>query len=192
MSFQDSAILLLFGQVITVVVVIITNNLNRRHSQKLLETELQMRKRIEHLEAQLTKLYAPIYALLSINSELLGLTYDPTGNQPAKKVPDDLWKDLRDNIVKPNNQAIVEILKSNFHLLEGTAIPKPVIDFIVHAEVWLRRDKFKLDRDNYLSSFAFPPEFANYIMKTTKNLKEEHQNLVARVDIDDKRKSKRA
>jgi hypothetical protein len=177
MSLRDSAVLLLTGQAITVMVLIITNYINRHQSQVLLETELQVRKRIEHLEAQLTNLYGPIYALVSVNAALVQLVYSPTGTLP-RKVPENLWSDLRDKIIKPNNQSMVEVLERNFHLMKGIAIPDCVIDFIVHAEVWKRRDQYKLNLDEYVDCFAFPVEFAKYIKATTNQLKKEHQDLV--------------
>ncbi len=180
MDFQAQIILLISGQILTLLVLLATNYLNRRHSQQLLEGQLQTLKRVEHLQEQITKFYGPIHTLLCVNQAVLKVRFDPETKSFTKKVPDELWHDLRDNILIPNNLTIVEIIKSNFHLIEGAEIPTSIISFIIHAEVWARRHKHGFDKMDYLDSFGFPAEFVEYIRKTTEITKREYDALVER------------
>lgn len=104
----------------------------------------------------------------------------PDTKQYTKKVPQELWRGLRDNILIPNNEAIVKIIKSNFHLVEGAEMPQHIITFIVHAEVWTRQEKYGMEQREYLNQFGFPADFQEYILETTNQLKAEYNLLVAR------------
>ena len=179
-NLQNQLTLLIVGQIVTVLILLITNYINRRHASTLLEQEIQTRKRIDHFEQQLTKFYGPIYTILSMNKALLQARFDPETESYTKKVPDDLWRDLRDKIIIPNNQAIVEIIKNNFHLIEGIDIPPHIISFLVHAEVWPLSHKHEFSQEKYFENFRFPPEFMDYIQQTTETLKKEHHTLLER------------
>lgn len=180
MDLQSQIGLLIIGQALTILAVLVTNYLNLRNNNRLLENELQIRKRVENLQEQLTRFYGPIYALLRINDAVLRIRYDPDTNQYTDKVPKELWIDIRDSVVVPNNKAMVEIIKGNFHLVEGNDIPLSVIEFIVHAEVWPRQAQYGMEQQEYFKQFCFPMEFKEYIYQTTNQLKEEYNLLVVR------------
>jgi hypothetical protein len=179
MESQLQIILVIIAQVFTLAAVFFTSYLNRRNSAQLIEQELCTRKRAEYLEEQLFKLYGPISILLHMNKALLKLRFNPETNSYSNAVPDTLWQDVRDNVIRPNNFRIVRLLKKNFHLLEGSEIPDSVMRFIVHAEVFALQHKHNLANDTYLRDFRFPVEFERYILSTTGRLKKEYLGLMA-------------
>lgn len=179
MEIQLQVILLIVTQVCTLAAVFFTSWLNRRNSAQLIEQELCTRKRAEYLEEQLFKLYGPISILLHMNKALLKLRFNPETNSYSNAVPETLWQDVRDNVIRPNNFRIVRLLKKNFHLLEGSEIPDSVMRFIVHAEVFALQHKHNLANDAYLRDFRFPVEFEHYILSTTGQLKKEYLRLMA-------------
>ena len=130
------------------------------------------------MEKQLNEFYSPIYSLLKINNEIIKTKWDPKTRKFTKTVPEKIWKDLRDNVLIPNNRVIVEILKKNIHLIEGTDIPECVSSFIVHAEVWPLTCKYGTDFEEYIKRFSFPPEFGNLMYETTERLKREYCELI--------------
>lgn len=168
---------LLIGQLITIISLFVTNYITRRQQSLLLNDEIQTRKQIEHLEQQLTKFYGPIAALLSMNRAILQLSPYMTKDSLADEVPEELWHDLRDNIMIPNNRAIVDIVKQSFHLIEGRSVPPHVFDFLVHAEVFSIRKKHGFSKENYLARFKFPVEFERHIDATVVQLKSEYLRL---------------
>lgn len=179
MDSQIQIILVIIAQLFTLAAVFITSYLNRRNSAQLIEQELRTRKRTEYLEEQLFKLYGPISILLHMNKALLKLRFNPETNTFSNAVPETLWQDVRDNVIRPNNFRIVRLLKKNFHLLEGSDVPESVVRFIVHAEVFAVQHKHNLANDAYLKDFRFPVEFEGYILSTTSRLKKEYLGLVS-------------
>lgn len=179
MDSQIQIILVIIAQLFTLAAVFITSYLNRRNSAQLIEQELRTRKRTEYLEEQLFKLYGPISILLHMNKALLKLRFNPETNTFSNAVPETLWQDIRDNVIRPNNFRIVRLLKKNFHLLEGSDVPESVVRFIVHAEVFAVQHKHNLANDAYLKDFRFPVEFEGYILSTTSRLKKEYLGLVS-------------
>lgn len=179
MDSQIQIILVIIAQLFTLAAVFITSYLNRRNSAQLIEQELRTRKRTEYLEEQLFKLYGPISILLHMNKALLKLRFNPETNTFSNAVPETLWQDVRDNVIRPNNFRIVRLLKKNFHLLEGSDIPESVVKFVVHAEVFAVQHKHNLANDAYLKDFRFPVEFEGYILSTTSRLKKEYLGLVS-------------
>ena len=180
MELQPQIAILLTGQAITILALLATNYINRKQSNHLLESELQIRKKVEHLQKQLTLFYGPIYALLKMNGAIVRVRYDPDTQQYTNKVPNELWQDLRDNIVRPNNIAIVKTIKENFYLVTEAEIPSHIISFIMHVEVWARREETGMEQKDYLDNFGFPSEFEEYINETTRQLKAEYDLLVSR------------
>lgn len=179
MDSQLQIILLIIAQLFTLAAVFFTSYLNRRNSAQLIEQELRTRKRTEYLEEQLFKLYGPISILLHMNKALLKLRFNPETKTFSNAVPEALWQDVRDNVIRPNNFRIVRLLKKNFHLLEGSDIPDSVVRFIVHAEVFAVQHKHNLANETYLKDFSFPVEFEQYIFSTTNRLKKEYLGLVS-------------
>ena len=180
MDIQGQVVILLITQILTIVSLFLTNYISRRQSAQLLQDEIQTRKRIDHLERQLTEFYGPVSALLSINLGILRITYDPKTQTYSKDVPDDFLQELKEGVMIPNNLAIVEIIKHNFHLIEGDTLPTHVVDFVVHAITWPIYKKHGLERARYLSRFRFPQEFDEYITVTTRTLKAEYLALVTK------------
>lgn len=183
MESQTQIILVIIAQIFTLAAVFFTSYLNRRNSVQLIEQELRTRKRAEYLEEQLFKLYGPISILLHMNKALLKLRFNPETNTYSNSVPETLWQDVRDNVIRPNNFRIVRLLKKNYHLLEGSDIPDSVVRFVVHAEVFALQHKHNLANDTYLKDFRFPVEFEQYILSTTNRLKKEYLGLVSEEKI---------
>lgn len=179
MDIQGQIVILLITQILTIISLFLTNYISRRQSAQLLQDEIQTRKRIDHLERQLTEFYGPISALLSINLGILRITYDPKTQTYFKDVPDGFLQELKESVMVPNNLAMVEIIKHNFHLIEGSALPTHVVDFVVHAITWPIYRKHGFERTQYLNRFRFPQEFDEYITATTHRLKAEYLALVA-------------
>ena len=167
-------ITIIISQIFTVVVLLITNYINRRHATRLIEDEVQVRKGVDYLQEQLSKFYGPIFMLLAMNKAVL----DANFGDGIGKIPKEIWEELRDNIMIPNNSTIIDIIKGNFHLMEGTNIPPHVVDFLVNAQVWSLSHKHNIARQKHSNQFRFPPEFSDYISNTTQHLKDKHNELV--------------
>lgn len=171
---------LLFGQLITIIVVFVSNYLERRRAVFNLQSEVKIKNRVEHLERQLSEFYGPVYILLLINYSLVKLRFDPDVDEYTNLIPEEVWQDLRDNVLVPNNSAIVEIIKSKIHLIESPEIQDCIQQFVVHAEVWKRAIDRQMSRDEYLARFKFPSEFREIIFKTTESLKIEYYSLIGK------------
>jgi hypothetical protein len=180
MKLQTQLIILIVTQFFTIAVLLITNLVNRRYTAKLLRDKIRIEKNIDYLEKQIRELYSPVYILLKINKEIVKSTrFDPDKGEYNKTVPDEVWKELREKIIIPNNQAILDILKKNIYLLDKGSIDKSFLQFILHAGVYPTAFSFNLKQEDYLLNFTFPSEFSDYIFGTTERLIDEYSAAIS-------------
>lgn len=183
MSLENQILALLAGQILTIFALLITNKMNRRHTARILRDKIQIEKRVDYLEKQLAEFYSPLYSLLKINEEIIKTHWDVNKKEHTHKVSDEIWLELRDKTLMPNNIRIMEILKKNAHLIEGPIIPDAVSKFIVHAEVWPLTHKYPNNFREYLENFSFPEEFRALIYKSMQDLKKEYYELIQKINI---------
>jgi len=179
---QYQLYLLLIGQLFTVVLLFLTHYLNKRTTEQTLNSEIRKKKHVDLIEKQLTDFYGPIYILLSINHSILGLRFDSNKGEYTNIVSEEVWHDMRDKIITPNNDEIVKIIRNNIHLIDNSIIHESILKFIIHAEVRKRELDKKMPMEEYLAHYKFPEEFQDLIYTTTKQLKQEHFNLVGKDD----------
>jgi hypothetical protein len=176
MTFQEQVVLLFIGQLITLLGVIVSGYINYQKTKTLYQVEIEIKKRAEYLERQLAEFYGPISALLHVQRVLIETRWNPE-TQEKTDLPDEIWEALRDEMMIPNAQAIAEIIKNKFHLIDNLELPQIYQDYIVHAQMWPLRIRYKAD---YPKKFRFPEGFDDEIHRTTKRLKEQYYELIAR------------
>jgi hypothetical protein len=153
---------------------------NRQHTTRLYEAQISINKRTDYLEKQITEFYGPISAMLAVQKELLKTRWDPDTRTTTGQITDEMWHELRDEVMIPNAQAIADIVTRNFHLIEGEVLPGSYLAYLLHARLWALSEKHAFDKGRYLENFSFPVEFADEINATAKRLKKQYYQLMRR------------
>ncbi len=177
---DNQIILLLVGQGLTLLGLLVSTWLNRRHTTRLYETQISIDKRTDYLEKQLTEFYGPISALLSVQKALLKTRWDPDTRTNTDEITPEMWHSLRDEVMIPNAQAIADIVTSNFHLIEGEVLPDSFLAYLLHARMWSLSVKYNFDHAKYMEKYSFPTEFADEINETAERLKKQYYQLLRR------------
>lgn len=141
-----------------------------------------------HLDNQLSSLYGPIYGLLLENDrhrkdieEIFGRSIIFEGGNPLSEEEQKIWLHYLENYYLPNNRKIVEVIKSNIHLLQGTSLPKSFINFIDYTVAFEASHKQYKDLGRlygFHSKMNFPVDFQKQIINEISELKKQQWNLV--------------
>jgi len=147
--------------------------------------ELALDAQIEFKEKQLSEFYGPIYALLKRGRTIYKYYQDGKLS--------DIGEYLRKMAVDANN-AIVNIILTKSHLIEGNTIPLSYIHFLTHVEIWHAYLETEFEGVPYPQSefpeAYYPIEFEKDIYSTTETLKFELQDLYRQYGIISQEKSK--
>ncbi|MCL4250295.1 MAG: hypothetical protein KJ065_19250 [Anaerolineae bacterium] len=182
MTLQDQMLLLVLGQILTIVVLIASNFLNTRHMQRLYQeefkTEAKIKTQVDYLERQLVEFYGPISAILAAQDLLIRQRWNPD-TQTYIEMPEEIWQAIRDEIMIPNAKTIAEIITGKFHLVEGIQVPQSYMDYLAHAYFWplsvKLQDKVDTESRRY---YPFPSAFKADIDSTTNALKSQYYKLI--------------
>ncbi len=140
--------------------------------------ELALEAQIAFKEKQLSEFYGPIYALLKRGRTIYKYVMDGKLG--------DIDEHLRKMAVEANN-AIVNIILTKSHLIEGSVIPNSYIHFLTHVEIWHAYLKTEFQGVPYSQSefpeAYYPVEFEKDIYLTTEALKFELQGLYRQYGI---------
>ncbi len=107
-----------------------------------LETYLKMTQEVGQekrnlFHQQLSEFYDPIFTLLSVNQTIFerigpesNARLNPLNSEDEVK---NLWRELRQNVIIPNNMRICQIVESKLHLLSPDDMVNPYFSFTTHA-----------------------------------------------------------
>ena len=139
----------------------------------LLETKLRT---VEFIATQLSDFYNPLYALLLINGRIFSqagprtFPEDPIRCDAAGQV----WAELREQVVLPNNREIREILRSKTHLLApGDSLPQ-YMDLFTHISMY---EVFQERPTEIYSRFTFPRDILRHVEEVRERLITELDSL---------------
>jgi hypothetical protein len=133
--------------------------------------QLTLQSQIKFKETQLAEFYGPAYALLKRIRPV-----DDLRNQGRGREIDMALKE----VIYESNNRVVELILNRAHLIRGAEIPPSYTRFLTHVAVW---HAFLKSPDPDWSAFQELPEahyrtdFEEDIFRTTKDLKQELENL---------------
>jgi hypothetical protein len=169
---------------VTVAGWLVTYNLNMRAAR-----EADIRKAaLQHLEAQLEKLYGPL-AFLVIEGqqefrdllENLGRSYVFEAEKPLPEDELATWLFWTEHAFLPRNEAIKNLLMANTHLMVGSQLPKSYRAFLDHCNSWrINHLRWKEQQVPYSfhSKANWPSEFETDVLRTFGELKNKHEKLL--------------
>ncbi|HML24349.1 MAG TPA: hypothetical protein PKD09_22020 [Aggregatilinea sp.] len=144
---------------------------NSRNQQALIKTEkkldvfkvIYLEKR-QRLDIQLSEFYDPLFALLSVNHELLMRAGPPssmeTDSPNIQQEKREVWDRLAAEVILPNNKRICDIIEQKLHLITSSDDATQYFRFLTHAYVYhVFRD---FPHENYLN-FQFPQGFLEHV-----------------------------
>lgn len=161
------------------------------------EHELErIRWKKELIDKQISNLYGPIYALIiegdvSFSRILyqLGRQYVIPKDKSFVDLPEDeqkIWKHYVDTYKIPNQIKMVEIMRSNLHLIFNSEIPTCYKEFLDYSLGWELLDNQKRNNvPNYYEYhyvFNYPAEFNHYIRTTLMLLLKEQAKLIEQTE----------
>lgn len=161
------------------------------------ERELErIRWKKELIDKQISNLYGPIYALIIEGDVSFSRILYQLGRRcviPKDKnfadLPEDeqkIWKHYVDTYKIPNQIKMVEIMRSNLHLIYNSEIPTCYKEFLDYSLGWELLDNQKRNNvPNYYEYhyvFNYPAEFNHYIRTTLTLLLEEQAKLIKQTE----------
>ncbi|HME32082.1 MAG TPA: hypothetical protein VKG65_04955 [Terriglobales bacterium] len=140
------------------------------------QTSSQMRvgeSELEYRKAQLAEFYGPIYAHLKLSQELYGIWMAHKLRAVNKEII---------SLFREQNEAIIQIITTRAHLIDGDTIPDVFTRFMTSVTIWnfftARVDKPSVDDDvAALPQAKWPHEFVDYIYSNTQQLKKRLDHL---------------
>lgn len=129
-------------------------------------SELILRSHIERRERQLAEFYGPIYSRLKRGRPIFDFWCEGR--------LDEVEHSIREMFVE-HNRAIVDILVSKIHLIEGATIPESHIKFLSHVVIWhayldTPHRGIPFSKEEFPSAYM-SDDFEKEIIATTEGLK---------------------
>ena len=124
------------------------------------------------LYQQLSEFYDPIFTLLSVNQTIFE-RIGPESNARLNSLNSgdevkNLWRELRQSVIIPNNMRICQIVESKLHLLSPDDNVNPYFSFTTHAYSF--KAFKKLDFEQY-ELFPNPEDFRQHVQNQRDYLK---------------------
>lgn len=123
--------------------------------------EAQLRT-AEFISRQLSDFYNPLYALLLTNGRIfaqLGPKSFP--NDPIQRdAAGEIWTELRNQVILPNNREIREILRSRTHLLAPKDSLPQYMDLFTHISMY---EIFHERPSEIYAKFTFPRDILRHV-----------------------------
>lgn len=105
-----------------ILVLVITNSVSLYEvilsSRRIYRNDIKL-KNIELLSNKLNSFYNPLYSLLFANQSLF-FAFGPRtfpDNHIRREAASEVWREIRGNVILPNNDRVLEILEEKSHLL---------------------------------------------------------------------------
>jgi hypothetical protein len=130
------------------------------------QSELILRSHIERKERQLAEFYGPIYSRLKRGRPI----YDFWCKGRLEEIESSIIE-----MFNEHNNAIVNILVTKIHLIEGAKIPDSHIKFLSHVVIWhayleTKHKGVPFDKEEFPEAYV-SDDFENEILSTTEMLK---------------------
>ncbi len=147
------------------------------------QTSSQMRvgeSELEYRKAQLAEFYGPIYAHLKVSQELYGIWMDHKLHSVNKEII---------SLFREQNDAIIQIITTRAHLVDGDTIPDVFTRFMTSVTIWnfftARADKPWVDDEvAALPQAKWSHEFVQYIFTNTQQLKKRLNDLYQKYSME--------
>lgn len=155
------------------------------HLETYLKTtqEVGQEKR-KFLHNQLSEFYDPIFTLLSVNQTIFErIGPDSNARHNSLNSADEitnLWRELRQSVIFPNNMRICQIIESKLHLLSPDDNIDPYFNFTTHAYSFKAFKKLEFEQ---YELFPFPEGFRKHVQNQRDYLKKRLNNLMDTVSI---------
>jgi hypothetical protein len=164
---------------IPLLVLLVTNIVTlgkiRIESKSAIKNQLKV-KYIDGLKERLSLFYDKIIAMLHTNSEIFntfGPKTFPNDNHAGEEAAH-IWSLMVNNIILKNNKEIVNIIKTNSHLIHDDDDFKLYLQYITHAESY---DAFRNTPNQLHGNFAYPVDFLPNVRKYREKTLAELQKL---------------
>ena len=138
----------------------------------MLKREAVGRSELEFRKQQLAELYGPLYSFLKTHRDIL--TYWTEGKLPG------IDAGLR-RVIKERSDALVQLLSTKAHLIEGAKMPDGFIQLMTNVTIW---GLYVTETESHsvpesvtrLERYRFPLDFEKELFKTTEKLKAAHRS----------------
>jgi hypothetical protein len=150
----------------------------------------RLASQLEFTKQQLEELYGPLaFLILESNQsfrdllEVLGRNYVFVNGYISE---DDLktWLFWVENDLFPRHRKIRDLLSSKTHLIEGKKISPSILAYLNHIQSWIiNHERWQKQGVPYSwhSKVNYPREFAQEILSTFEDLKQQHSKLLGKV-----------
>ena len=185
MSIDPGIVALIVALISTVTALIglfVSSQVQRKNLH--LETELKTIQELGQekrtlLYQQLSEFYDPIFTLLSVNQAVFK-QIGPKSNARLDSLNSEdevkyLWKELRQNVIIPNNVRICQIVESKLHLLSPDDRVDPYFSFATHAYSFKAFKKLEFER---YELFPYPENFRQHVQNQRDSLKQKIDDLM--------------
>lgn len=159
MTFDPAIVALItaiLGAIISIISLVLSskNQLNLAHVQ----SNLSIKEKVKEEERlllykRLSEFYDPILVLLEVNGDIFQRLGPGSRIRVNIEIPQEeigeVWIQLLNDVILPNNEEIIKIIKTKLHLMSPDDDIIPYINFVTHAHV------YKIFRDKPISAYKF-------------------------------------
>lgn len=144
-------------------------------AQKSLEEQLRI-KRIDHISQQLSEFYDPLYSMMRANGSVFrnfGPNAFPDDDIRSKSAAEN-WENLKKRVILPNNQKMVDILRSKSHLMSKSDRIDNYIPLNNHLQFY---EVFVESPTELYDKFRFPEGIVDHVEEKREELVAELNEL---------------
>lgn len=167
------------------IVLLITNLVTlykiRKDTKEAIKKEIIVSK-IKIERERLEKFYDPIFTTLKSNAAIFkayGPNTFPTDNGVLETEASEVWKQLTQNVIIPNNKKISDTIQQFSHLIDKDDSIEPYLNFSVHAESF---EHFISFPNALHKGFKYPTDFVlnieSHRNKVISNLQQTENKLL--------------
>lgn len=142
-------------------------NVNRQH-RKSLEVQIKL-KNIDFINQQLTDFYNPLYSLMTTNKNIFESIGPISFPQDiiSREVAALAWNKIKLDVIIPNNQRIMSILRDKSHLISRDDSLSNYLELQNHLAMY---EVFQNIRTEAYTKFKFPSNILEHIESVRNNL----------------------
>lgn len=152
---------------VPLIALIVTNMVSIRNlreaSKAAVKKELVVDS-LKHFKSQLSEFYDPLNALVSTNYDMfesLGPKTFPRDPYKGEEAAD-LWTEIVNDVILPNNESIIEIIKTKSHLIDSTDNLQYYFYYVKHAQSYML---FRKQANSLHEKFPYPKDLLGNIDK---------------------------
>ncbi|MNJ25152.1 hypothetical protein D3C77_195890 [compost metagenome] len=147
------------------IALIITNLVSIRNLREASKAAIKKELAVDSFKtfkAQLSEFYDPLNTLVSANFDMfesLGPKTFPPDYYKGEEAAD-LWGEVVNEVILPNNEAIIDIIKSKSHLIDSTDNLNQYFYYVKHAQSYML---FRKQANSLHEKFPYPKDFLGHI-----------------------------